>query len=152
MELQFRLAGAADVTAIVVLLADDPLGATREQAVSPLPDAYVRAFADIEADPNNELWLAVRGQSVVGVAQLTVIPTLTRGGCRRGLIEGVRVASSERGSGVGSRLIEMIAVRARALGCGMLQLTSDKRRTDAGRFYERLGFVPSHVGFKRDLD
>ncbi|MEZ5659224.1 MAG: GNAT family N-acetyltransferase [Burkholderiaceae bacterium] len=147
--IDFRLATERDLERIVALLADDPLGATRENPGPPLPDSYRSAYAEIAADPNNEIWLAMRDGLVIGVLQLTIIPTLTHGGSRRALIEGVRVATQARGAGVGAQMIEAAVGRARQRGCAMVQLTSDKRRPDAIRFYERLGFSASHEGFKR---
>lgn len=149
--LAFREATRADLESLVALLADDPLGAERESPGVPLADDYLRAFAAIENDPNNELLLAVDAGRVLGMLQLTYIPYLTHRGSWRALIEGVRVASASRGRGIGARLIEAAVERARARGCAMVQLTSDKRRTDALRFYAQLGFVASHEGFKRLL-
>ena len=147
----FRPARADDVPRIVALLADDPLGARREDARDPLPPAYHAAFAAIDADPNNELIVADAGGAVVGVLQLTCIPYLTYRGGWRALIEGVRVAASHRGAGLGEALLRHAIARARERGCHLVQLTSDKQRPDALRFYERLGFVASHEGFKLHL-
>lgn len=146
-----REATADDVAAIVALLADDALGAERECAQSPLPPAYHQAFDAIAADANNELIVADDGGEIVGVLQLTFIPYLTHQGSWRALIEGVRVAASRRGSGLGQQLFEWAIERARTRGCRMVQLTTDKRRPDALRFYERLGFVASHEGMKLQL-
>ena len=148
----FRPAVAADVPRIVELLADDPLGATREASPAAAVDAaYLDAFAAIDADPNNELVVVELGDEVIGVLQLTFIPYLTYRGGWRALIEGVRVHREHRSGGVGRKLFEWAIERARARGCHMLQLTSDKRRPDAIRFYERLGFVASHEGMKLHL-
>ena len=117
----------------------------------PLPASYLAAFAAIDADPNNELVVATREGRVVAVLQLTFIPYLTYQGAWRALIEGVRVASSERSGGVGTALFEWAIARARERGCVMLQLTTDKARPDALRFYEKLGFVASHHGMKLKL-
>jgi GNAT superfamily N-acetyltransferase len=130
------------------MLADDVLGATRERFETPLPASYLAAFAEIDADPNNELVVACLGDDVVGVLQLTFIPYLTHQGSRRVLIEGVRVARAHRGTGLGTRLFEWAIERARERGCRMVQLTTDKSRPDARRFYETLGFVASHEGMK----
>ena len=146
-----RQAVAADLPAIVQLLADDPLGASRERFVSPLPQAYQRAFDAIDADPNHELRVACDGDSLVGVLQITFIPHLTHQGSWRALIEGVRVAAPWRSRGLGRTLVLDAVARARARGCRMAQLTTDKRRPDAVRFYQRLGFVASHEGMKLDL-
>ena len=137
------------------MLADDPLGAKRERLETPLPEGYLRAFAEIDADANNELVVACLDSdkgAVVGVLQLTFIPYLTHQGSRRALIEGVRVASSHRSAGFGTKLFEWAIARARERGCRMVQLTTDKRRLDAKLFYEALGFVASHEGMKLALD
>jgi GNAT superfamily N-acetyltransferase len=149
--LAFRRARRGDLPAIVHLLADDPLGAQREADVSPLPASYGAAFDAIDADPNQELVVAESGGAVVGVLQLTFIPSLTYRGGWRALIEGVRVAAALRSAGVGQRLFEWAIARARERGCHLLQLTSDKTRPEAIRFYERLGFVASHEGLKLPL-
>jgi ribosomal protein S18 acetylase RimI-like enzyme len=147
-----RPATRADVPAIVALLADDPFGSGRETATDPLPDAYWRAFDDVAAQSGNVVLVAERGGAVVGCLQLTIIPGLSRRGMKRGLIEAVRVASACRGLGIGERLVLHAVEIARAGGCGLVQLTSDKSRANAHRFYERLGFVASHVGMKLALD
>ena len=120
----------------------------READIDPLPDAYWRAFDAIDADPNNELVVAVQGGDLVGMLQLTFIPSLTYQGGWRALIEGVRVAGAQRSSGIGRRLVTWAVERARERGCRLVQLTSDKARPDAIRFYESLGFVASHEGMK----
>jgi GNAT superfamily N-acetyltransferase len=149
--LAFRRARAEDVPDIVRMLADDPLGATRERHENPLPESYARAFRAIDADPNNELVVACRGERVVGVLQLTYLPSLTYQGGWRALIEGVRVDSGERSQGLGKALFEWAITRARARGYHLMQLTTDKARPDARRFYEALGFVASHEGMKLRL-
>ena len=147
-ELYFRPAIRSDVPAIVAMLANDPLGARREDFRDPLPGSYYDAFEAIDADDNNELIVVERDGAVIGVLQLTFIPYLTYRGGWRGLIEGVRVAASERGAGVGRQLFEWAIERARERGCHLVQLTSDKQRPDAIRFYEGLGFRASHEGMK----
>ena len=149
--LVIRRAVRDDLPAIVHLLADDRLGATREADVMPLPASYVTAFEAIDRDPNHLLAVADAGGRVIGVLQLTFLPYLTYQGSWRALIEGVRVASDQRSSGIGRQLIEWAIARARQHKCRIVQLTSDKSRTDAIRFYERLGFVASHEGLKRRL-
>lgn len=152
LSLEIRAATAGDVPVIVALLADDPLGATREQATDPLPTSYFDAFDAIERDPNNELIVAeLPGHGVIAVLQLTFIPYLTRRGGWRALIEGVRVGRRVRSLGIGERLFQWAIERARQRGCHLLQLTTDKRRPEALRFYESLGFVASHEGLKRVL-
>ncbi|MDX2295331.1 MULTISPECIES: GNAT family N-acetyltransferase [Streptomyces] len=148
-DLEIRPATAEDVPAIVAMLADDPLGAQRESPDDPAP--YLAAFARLADDPNQHLVVAVRAEKVVGTLQLTIVPGLSRRGATRSIIEGVRIHSEERGSGLGTLLIEWAVEESRRQGCALVQLTSDVTRTDAHRFYERLGFEASHVGFKRAL-
>ncbi|MEU3108684.1 GNAT family N-acetyltransferase [Streptomyces albidoflavus] len=147
--LLIRRAEASDVAAIVAMLADDPLGATRESPDDLTP--YLAAHTRLAADPNQHLVVAERAGKVVGTLQLTLIPGLSRRAATRSLIEGVRVHAGERGSGLGTLLIEWAVETSRAEGCRLVQLTSDAIREDAHRFYERLGFVASHVGFKLQL-
>jgi GNAT superfamily N-acetyltransferase len=135
-----------DLPAMIGLLADDVLGKARDFAV--VDDAYERAFAAIEADPRNLLAVADDDGEIVGCMQITYIPGLGRHGAERSLIEAVRVRSDRRGRGVGSLLTTWAIDQARSRGCGLVQLTSDKSRTDAHRFYARLGFVASHEGMK----
>ena len=151
-DIAIRPARRADIPAIVALLADDALGQIREELAAPLPAAYWQAFDDIAAQSGNHVIVAERGGAVVGCLQLTVIPGLSRRGMKRGLIEAVRVGAACRGLGVGERLVRHAIEIARAAGCGLVQLTSDNSRTAAHRFYERLGFVASHVGMKLALD
>ncbi|PGH49367.1 GNAT family N-acetyltransferase [Streptomyces sp. Ru87] len=148
-DLEIRPATADDLAAVVAMLADDPLGARRESPGDLTP--YRAAFERIAADPNQRLVVAVRGGRTVGTLQLTIIPGLSRRGATRSLIEAVRIHADERGSGLGSRLIEWAVDTSRREGCVLVQLTSDASRTDAHRFYERLGFTASHVGFKLQL-
>jgi ribosomal protein S18 acetylase RimI-like enzyme len=152
-DLTFRPATSEDLPAIVALLANDPLGAKRENHVPPLPASYEAAFTAIDQDPNNELVVVdTEDQAVAGVLQLTLIPHITYQGGWRAQIEGVRVAASLRSSGIGEQLFLWAIERARSKGCHLVQLTSDKARPDAIRFYERLGFVASHEGMKLHLD
>jgi GNAT superfamily N-acetyltransferase len=139
-----------DVPAIVAMLADDPLGAAREDLGD--PRTYDAAYDRVVADPGQHLVVAEREGTVVGTLQLSVIPGLSRRGATRSVIEGVRVARTERGTGLGTELVTWAVEESRRLGCTLVQLTSDASRTDARRFYERLGFVASHVGFKLQLD
>ncbi|AJT65757.1 GNAT family N-acetyltransferase [Streptomyces chattanoogensis] len=148
-DIEIRRATEADLPAIVAMLADDPLGATRESP-DDLPP-YRAAYEAIAADPQQHLIVAVREGRTVGTLQLTVIPGLSRRGASRSLIEGVRVHADERGGGLGTQLIEWAIAESRVLGCALVQLTSDATRVDAHRFYERLGFEASHLGFKRVL-
>ncbi|MFI1885085.1 GNAT family N-acetyltransferase [Streptomyces jumonjinensis] len=148
-ELVIRLAIMDDIPAIVAMLADDPLGAQRETLEDLSP--YYAAFERLDQDSNQHQAVAVREGRVVGTLQLTIIPGLSRRGSTRSVIEGVRVHADERGSGLGTRLIEWAIAESRRQGCQLVQLTSDVTRTDARRFYERLGFEPSHIGFKLAL-
>ncbi|MER5356513.1 GNAT family N-acetyltransferase [Kitasatospora sp. NPDC002551] len=148
-DLIIRRATGDDLPAIVAMLADDPLGATRESPGDLAP--YRTAFARIDADPHQHLVVAERAGRTIGTLQLTVIPGLSRKGSTRTVIEAVRIHADERGTGLGGRLIQWAIDRSRELDADLVQLTSDATRTDAHRFYERLGFVPSHVGFKLAL-
>jgi GNAT superfamily N-acetyltransferase len=151
LQLLFREANRHDLDAIVRLLADDPLGSRREEYTVPLLPSYVQAFEAICNDPNNELVVAELVGEVVGVLQLTFIPYLTYKGGWRALIEGVRISASLRSAGIGRRLFHWAIDRARQRRCHMIQLTSDKTRPEAIRFYESLGFVASHEGMKLHL-
>ncbi|MEU6547357.1 GNAT family N-acetyltransferase [Streptomyces sp. NPDC046859] len=148
-DLEIRPAVADDVPAIVGMLADDPLGAQRESPDDLTP--YLAALERLQGDPHQHVVVAVREGRVVGTLQLTIVPGLSRRGATRSIIEGVRIHADERGSGLGSRLIEWAVDESRCQDCQLVQLTSDKTRTDAHRFYERLGFTPSHTGFKLPL-
>jgi GNAT superfamily N-acetyltransferase len=148
-DLEIRPAVESDVPAIVHMLADDPLGARRESPDDLSP--YLAALKRLAGDPHQHLVVAEREGRVVGTLQLTLVPGLSRKGATRSIIEGVRVHADERGSGLGTRLIEWAVDRSRREGCQLVQLTSDATRTDAHRFYERLGFTASHVGFKLPL-
>ncbi|WP_405403311.1 GNAT family N-acetyltransferase [Paracoccus sp. Ld10] len=145
----FRRATAGDLPAILALLADDQLGAARENPADVA--RYRGAFDLIDADPAQLLAVAQDGEQVVGTLQLTFIPGLARGGSLRGQIEAVRVARSHRGVGLGRAMMDWAIVECRARGCALVQLTTDRSRTDAHRFYDGLGFVPSHVGYKLSL-
>jgi GNAT superfamily N-acetyltransferase len=133
------------------MLADDALGAAREDAGLPLDPGYIRAFAAIAADPNQMLAVAEEDGVVVGTLQLTFIPGLSYKGAWRGQIEAVRVAASRRGQGLGARMIRWALDECRARGCRLVQLSTNMSRTDAHRFYERLGFSRSHFGYKLDV-
>ncbi|WP_192763979.1 GNAT family N-acetyltransferase [Actinomadura algeriensis] len=147
----FREATAADLPQIVRLLADDPLGATRETPGAEVPEEYFTAFAAIQKDPNNTVIVAEVGGEIAGTLQLTYIPGLTFSGGERAQIEGVRVVSEQRGQGVGQALVGWAVDQARARGCRLVQLTTDRQRPDAIRFYQKMGFRPSHMGMKYHL-
>ena len=149
--MEIREATAADVPAIVALLASDQLGQHREQVDGPLDDAYARAFAAVDADPNNLLVVGVADGAVVATLQLTFIPYLTHRGSLRAQVEAVRVSDDRRGQGLGEQLMRWAEQQARTRGCAMIQLTSNKARGDAHRFYERLGYTATHEGFKQAL-
>lgn len=150
--LQFRLAERGDVAAVRDLLAEDALGATREDLTVEGLKRYQTAFDAIAASPDNELWLAISpAGDIVGTWQSTYIPYLSRGGNTRCLIEAVRVRGDQRGSGVGSEMMRFALDQARDRGCLLAQLTTDKTRKEAYNFYRRLGFEASHEGMKLAL-
>ncbi|MEU3184900.1 GNAT family N-acetyltransferase [Streptomyces sp. NPDC006923] len=148
-DLEIRPAAPDDLPAIVAMLADDPLGAQRESPDDLTP--YSAAYERLARDPNQHVMVAVRGDRVVGTLQLTIISGLSRRGATRSVIEAVRIHADVRGSGLGTLLVEWAVGESRRQGCQLVQLTSDASRTDAHRFYERLGFTASHVGFKLQL-
>ena len=153
MTVIFRDARREDVPVIVAMLADDFLGADREAGggEAAVDDAYFAAFDQIESDPRNRLIVAESGGRIAGTLQLTLLPGLSRHGMLRAQIEAVRVAAWTRGQGLGRQMIAWALDEARRAGCGLVQLTSDKRRADAIRFYRSLGFEPSHEGLKLSL-
>ena len=145
----FRKAKAEDLPAIVEMLADDELGSLREQFQTPLPQSYLDAFINIDKDANQELVVAENGEGeVIGTLQLSFIQYLTYRGGIRAQIEAVRVRKDQRGSGTGQKMFEWAIARARERKAHVLQLTTDKKRPDAIRFYEALGFQPTHEGMK----
>jgi GNAT superfamily N-acetyltransferase len=148
----FRIATRRDLPAMVALLSDPDEDVLVDPLTVEVDEAYVRAFEAVDADPRNELLVLDEGDgTVLGCLQLTYIPGLGRRGIERALIEAVRVRADRRGAGLGRALLTEAIDRARARGCGLVQLTSAKRRTDAHRFYGALGFVRSHEGFKLAL-
>lgn len=177
MNLKFRQAAREDLPEIVRMLADDFLGAQRERFETPLPESYERAFAEIEADKNNELIVAVmadlgfgnadfgseetenpksgipnpKSEVVVGTLQITFTPSISFQGGKRATVESVRVDAKYRGRGIGRELMKWAIERARAENCVSMQLTTNMDRTDAHRFYENLGFKKSHLGMKLPL-
>lgn len=148
MDLLYRNAVENDLPALVQMLADDDLGGKREDSSMPLDSKYMDAFSSIRSDSNNELIVSCYNDSIVGMLQLTFIPYLTYRGSWRCLVEGVRIHSKHRGHGLGKKLFEWAISRAQEKNCRLIQLTSDKTRADTLRFYESLGFVASHEGFK----
>ena len=149
--LHFRPAIKPDIPAIVRLLADDPLGQVRENSSDPLDNRYSAAFDAIQSDPNQLLVVAEIDDIIVGCLQLSFVPGLSHTGMWRGQIENVRTASDRRGTGIGKAMVGWAIDRCRDRGCRMVQLTADKSRKDAHRFYEQLGFDARHEGFKLDL-
>lgn len=149
--ISIRRAIEADVAAIVAMLADDALGRAREDASLPLAQPYLDAFAAIDGDQNQLLAVMTDGDDVIGTLQTTFLAGLSQRGAWRGQIEAVRVASSRRGEGLGQRLLEWAIDKCRERGCRVVQLTTNKSRLDAHRFYERLGFKASHIGYKLEL-
>jgi len=149
--MSFREAVEGDIPVLIALLVDDDLGILREDRPDASGEYYHSAFAHIRSDPNNELIVAELQGQIIGMLQLTFIPYLTHRGSWRCLIEGVRVAREFRGKGHGHELFSWAIERARERKCKIVQLTSDKQRTDARRFYESLGFQATHEGFKLRL-
>ncbi|HUP90078.1 MAG TPA: GNAT family N-acetyltransferase [Longimicrobiales bacterium] len=151
MEPTVRVAARSDVRAIVEMLADDHLGRTRESLTDPLPETYYTAFEAIDSDPNHELLVAELDGRVIGTLQITYTPSLSHQGSWRATVESVRTVAELRGKGIGALMMRDAVERAKARGCKLVQLSTDKSRTDAQRFYERLGFVKSHEGMKLKL-
>jgi GNAT superfamily N-acetyltransferase len=147
-----RAARQGDLKALVSLIAADQLGATRD-GVRDAADlaAYTAAFEAIDADPAHILVVAELAGEIVGTMQLSFLPGIARRGALRAQIEAVRVADGNRGSGLGAAMIGWAIDEARRRGCALVQLTTDKSRLDAHRFYRRLGFVASHEGMKLAL-
>lgn len=148
MTLKFRRAIREDLPEIVRMLADDLLGSTRERFENPLPESYVKAFDEIEADKNNELIVAKTGSKIVGTLQITFTPSISFQGGKRATVEAVRVDETYRGQGIGKQLMLWAIECAKAQNCFVVQLTTNAERRDAHRFYENLGFGGSHLGMK----
>ncbi len=142
-----RRARHDDVPVIVGMLADDRLGSARERIEDPLPQSYYAAFEKVDRDPNFKLVVAEDTDgAVVGCLQLCILPGISSQGASRGLLEDVRVASHCRSRGIGEQMVQWAVNEARANGCILVELLTHHTRTDAQRFYERLGFQRSHVG------
>ncbi|MGC3939297.1 GNAT family N-acetyltransferase [Roseobacter sp. EG26] len=148
MSITFRPAMRDEVAAVIALLEDDALGATREGSAL---ETYLDAFDRMTEEGNNHLIVGCDDGRVVATYQLTFISGLSLRAARRAQIESVRVSSALRGQGIGHLMIEDAVARARAAGCSLIQLTMNKSRTDTARFYTDLGFTPSHIGYKRNL-
>jgi ribosomal protein S18 acetylase RimI-like enzyme len=146
-----RIATEADLPGIVRLLADDDLGRGRERYEDPLPQAYVDAFRAMQRQGGNAFLVADEGGAIVGCLQITIIPGVSQMGATRAQIEAVRVDRGQRGRKLGEALIQHAIDRARTAGCSLVQLTTDKTRADAHRFYQRLGFKATHEGMKLAL-
>lgn len=151
MNVTFRLAQRNDVPTIVQMLAEDQLGAQRERSETPLPQVYYEAFETIANDANHELLVAEVDGEVIGSLHLMFLPSISYQGGTRAQVESVRVIQRLRGQGIGAEMMKWAIERARQRGCHLMQLTSHQSRTDAHRFYERLGFVKSHIGMKINL-
>ena len=151
MNLKFRQATREDLPEIVRMLADDFLGAQRERYENPLPESYVKAFEEIDADKNNELIVAELDGAVVGSLQITFTPSISFQGGKRATVESVRVDEKFRGQGIGRELMLFAINRAREEKCISIQLTTNLDRKDAHRFYENLGFKGTHLGMKLGL-
>lgn len=179
MKLKFRQATRKDLPEIVRMLADDFLGSTRERYENPLPESYVKAFEEIEADKNNELIVAIMSEPpaaaggsnadssnikenpsatadgsdeiIVGTLQITFTPSISFQGGKRATVESVRVYEKYRGQGIGKELMLWAIERAKKENCVAVQLTTNSERKDAHRFYENLGFKGSHLGMKLKL-
>ena len=149
--LSFRRAETSDLQDIVLLLADDELGRDREDSSTPLNQKYFDSFAAIDQDPNQLLTVVEEQGALVGCLQITFIPGLSRRGMWRGQNESVRIAASSRGKGFGRKMFEWAIATCRNRGCGLVQLTSDKSRGEARKFYEALEFEASHEGMKLHL-
>lgn len=151
IEINFRKAEPSDLPKIIALLADDPLGKSRETFTDPILPCYTEAFTKIQNDPNQALMVILQKEEIIATFQLTLLHYLNRMGSSRVLLESVHVKESARNKGVGNQIIQWSVSWAKAQGANILQLTSDKQRPDAIRFYERHGFVASHEGFKLHL-
>ncbi|WP_051195657.1 GNAT family N-acetyltransferase [Meiothermus rufus] len=148
---QIRRATRADVVAIVRLLADVPLGQVRETFTDPLPESYYRAFEAIEADPNRFLAVVEQNGRIVGTFQLSFIPGLSHKGAWRVQLEAMHIEHTLRNQGLGRAVMQWIIEQARQRGCTLMQLSTDKSRPAAHRFYPRLGFISSHEGMRLKL-
>lgn len=144
----FREARRSDLPALVALLSDDPLGQMRE---GPDPEPYLAAFDRLAANPMHQIIVAEVDGRIVATCQLTILHGLSRQGMTRALVEAVRTLAEMRGQGIGAALMAEVERRALAAGAGMLQLTTDRSRSRAHAFYDRLGYEATHVGYKKTL-
>lgn len=148
MPLTFRDATDADLPFIVGLIVEDTVISTNDNVADAMHADYRNALAAMTADPNNRMIIAELNGAPVGCTQLTFLPGIMRRGMWRTLVEVVHIAADHRGKGLGGEMMRWVIEESRRRGCGMVQLTSNKKRPDAHRFYERLGFAKSHEGFK----
>jgi GNAT superfamily N-acetyltransferase len=146
--LTYRAARPEDLPLIVGLIVEDSVVATNDDPADALHGDYTAALAAIDADPNQEMIVVEQDGAPIGCFQLSYLPGLMRRGMWRGQIEVVHVSETHRNRGLGSQMMKWALERCRERGCRMVQLTSNKKRLDAHRFYERLGFAKSHEGFK----
>lgn len=146
--ISFHHATLDDLSSIIELLANDALGSQRENFTTPLPRQYIDAFNKITNNKDAELIVIKKNEKIIAVAQINYLQYLTYQGRMRAQIEGVRVHQDYRGKGVGKQLFEYLIKSAQQRGCHLIQLTTDKARPSAFKFYESLGFKPSHEGFK----
>ena len=150
-EARVRNATEADLPRLVELLAQLSLDTPREDPGPPPPETYRRAFREIEADPRQRLLVVEVQARIVGTATLIIVPNLSHGGRPYAIVENVVVDAASRDSGHGELLLRHVIEEARRAGCYKLSLTSNKRRREAHRFYERLGFQATHEGYRVDL-
>ena len=150
-EIVFRIATRADLPSVVRLLADDDLGSQRERYEDPLPESYYAAFEQIDIDPNHELIVAELNGEVIGTLHLMFLPSISFQGGLRAQIESVRIDTQHQSQGIGGEMIKWTIERARQRAAHIVQLTTHRSREDAHRFYERLGFVGTHLGMKLNL-
>lgn len=151
IHLNYRPARTSDLRKLIELLANDPLGQGREENAESINPRYLRALEHIDSDPNNVVYVVEQGSTLAGMLQLTFIPSLTHTGSWRCQVEGVRIHQAFRNRGIGSQMLEFAINQAKQRDCSLVQLTSDKVRDEAKRFYERMGFIASHEGMKLKL-
>ena len=150
-DLTYRAANEADLPFLNTLMREDAIGAARDPLLPDHAEQQREAMRAIAADPMHTLYVVERGGEPVGSFQLSFLPGISRKGAWRGQIESVRVSAAARGEGIGAAMMRWAIARCEERGCGVVQLTSDRTREGAHRFYERLGFTPSHTGFKMPL-
>ena len=147
--MEYRKARLDDLPVIIQLYGDDNIGSTREILAEPIDDIYIRAFEDIAKDRNNHVYVIEDQGKVIGTLQYTIIAHLNRTAAKRAQIESVHIHRDYRNKGIGKKFMQFAIDLAKSDGCKIVQLTSDKTRQDAQRFYQDLGFTDSHVGMKK---